>query len=184
MDIDDTETGDIFFTSQADTEDDNNTGSETADFIRRSTPASYPASPQDDSQIADLDYIETGDVASMTQTDAGGGHNTDLEIVSLVCCSTSTPHLTSPQGNDRIMDLDPDDRETGDVFFMSQADVEDESDAGFGMVSFIDRSTPAPISSLSRMTASSWIPTTQGLGTLLSPHRRMRTTGAARKLSL
>lgn len=89
MDLDDTEAGDIFFTSQADTEDDNNTDSETVNFIHRSTPASYPTSPQDDIQIADLDDTETGDVTFMAQTDAGSGHNTDLEIVSLIRHSTS-----------------------------------------------------------------------------------------------
>lgn len=141
MDLDDTATGDVFFTSQMDTED-NNTDSRTTDFIRRSTTGLHPISPRDNSQIANLDDTETGTVVSMAQTDTGGGHGTDSEIVGHICYSTSAPHLTSPQDDDHIMDID--DMETGDVFFTSQADTEDDKNTDSEMTDFIRRSTPAP----------------------------------------
>lgn len=91
MDLDNLETGDVFFTSQADPEEDNNTDSETVDLIRRSTPAPHPIFPQDNSQIADLNDTEAGDVASMAQTATGGGHSTGSGAVSLICRSTPPP---------------------------------------------------------------------------------------------
>ena len=89
--VDNMETRDTDFASQADTEGEDGTDSETASPTRCSTPVPHLASPQDDKQIMDLDDTETGGVFFVAQTDTGG--STDSEIVSLIC--HPTPALAS-----------------------------------------------------------------------------------------
>ena len=88
MDLDDTETRDVVFVAQVGTGDEHDSTASAADFVRRSTPAPYPTSPQDINQIMDLGDTETRDVVFASEADA---HNIDSEVVSLVCRLTPAP---------------------------------------------------------------------------------------------
>lgn len=88
LDPDDRETGDVFFMSQADVENESDTGSEMVNFTYRSTPAPHLISLQDDSQFMDPDDTETEDVASASQTDASDGRTSKTELVSFIHFST------------------------------------------------------------------------------------------------
>ena len=157
MDPEDTETGDAAFVTQADAEGGLSTDSETASPTCRSAPTPHLTFPQDDDPIVDPGDTETGNVAFVTQTNMGGECNTDSETASLICRSTPTPHLTSPQDDGQAMALD--NTETGATVFETQGDAEGGPGDDSETASLVCRSTSAPNSPPLRMTAVSWIST-------------------------
>ena len=144
-DLDDTETGNVVFASQADVWDDR-----AMDLVHRATPNPRLTEPRDN-QVMDLDNTETGGVDFTSRAGAGGGLNADFETAGIAAyLSTSALHLTSPQHDSQIMDLDG--VKTG-----SQRVAEDESDTDSETVS-LSVLQPLPlVSFLSRMITRSRI---------------------------
>ena len=120
-------------------EDEHNTDSETDILICRST-ASPQLSPQDDNYIADLNDVEDKDVIFASQADAKDEDTIESETVSLTRHPAPTPHLTPPQDDNQIVDLDS--TETEDVIFASQIGVVDDHSTVTGVVGAIRCSTP------------------------------------------
>ena len=130
MDLDDAETMDVVFASQAEAEGEHTIDSETASPVCNPTHLPHIYSPQDDNQIADLDDTDTGDIVFTLRDE----FNSESETVVFTCPSTSNPHLTPLQDDSRIMDLDG----------TETRDVEGEPNTGSETASFICNSTSAP----------------------------------------
>ena len=73
----------------------------------------------------------------------GDGNSSGKGAPGLVRLLTTIPDTTSPQDNNKVVDLDY--TEIGDVVFAWKADAEDDRSAGSERVSIIRRSTPSPI---------------------------------------